>query len=171
MSLTLALLIGYFAFLLAGFVLGTRPLTHPWLFLLRGFFPKWQFFHSLGLTPRVYFRLQHNEDWSNWHKFMPRAKRQFSHLIFNPQVNLALSEQNLVELLASDLAACSSETEVPQLVSYKMIDRLVREKAQLVSPYSAYQFQICLERAGEPVNIEAQALLISPILLLETWAN
>jgi hypothetical protein len=52
-----------------------------------------------------------------------------------------------------------------------MVDRLVREKAQLVSPYSAYQFKICLERAGEPVNLEAQALLISPILLLETGAN
>ena len=102
---------------------------------------------------------------------MPRAKRRLSHLIFNPHVNLALSEQNLIELLTHDLASCGSETDVLQLVSYKMADRLVREKAQLVSPYSAYQFQICLERPGEPVDMDAQALLISPILLLETGAN
>ena len=165
MSLNFALLVGYFAFLLGGFVLHSRPVVHPWLFLLRGFFPKWQFFHSLGRTPRLYFRHQAADEWSDWRKFTPRATRRLSHLFFNPKVNLALSEQNLVELLTNDLAACEEGAAALQLVSYRMVDRLVREKSGVISRFSAYQFRICLERPGHASDPETDTILLSPVVL------
>ena len=164
LSLNVALLLGYFGFLLGGFILHSRPVVHPWLFLLRGFFPKWQFFHSLGRTPRLYYRWRAADEWSDWRKFTPRAKRRFSQLFYNPQVNLALSEQNLVELLTQDLSSCEEGAAALQLVSYRMVDRLVREKVETSRGLNAYQFRICLERPGAASDFDADAILHSPVL-------
>ena len=164
MSLNVALIVGYFIFLVGGFALHSRPVVHPWLFLLRGFFPKWQFFHSLGRTPRLYFRHQTSDEWSDWRRFTPRGARRLSQLFYNPQVNLALSEQNLVELLANDLAACEEGADALPLVSYRMVDRLVRDKSGCVSGWAAYQFRICLERTGEVSNLDEDTILLSPII-------
>lgn len=166
LSLNIALLLGYFVFLLGGFALHSRPVVHPWLFLLRGFFPKWQFFHSLGRTPRLYYRWRSFDEWSDWRKFTPRARRRLSQLFYNPQVNLALSEQNLVELLAQDLSSCEEGAAALQLVSYRMVDRLVREKVEASSGLNAYQFSICLERPGAAGDFDADAILHSPVLPL-----
>ena len=164
MSLNLALILGYFFLLVGGFVLHSRQVVHPWLFLLRGFFPKWQFFHSLGQTPRLYVRHQTGDEWSDWLKFTPRARRRLAHLLHNPQVNLALTEQNLVELLANDLNACADDAAALRLVSYRMVDRLARLKAGGASGLSAYQFRICLERPGVPADLDEDTILLSPVL-------
>ena len=169
MSLNVALLVGYFGFLLGGFVLHSRPVVHPWLFLLRSFFPKWQFFHALGRTPRLYFRGQTADEWSDWRKFMPRGARRVRDLFHNPQVNLALSEQNLVELLANDLVTCADDAAALRLVSYRMVDRLVREKVESSSGLNAYQFRICLERPGAAADFDADAILHSPVLPMNPW--
>ena len=169
MSLNIALLLGYFVFLLGGFALHSRPVVHPWLFLLRGFFPKWQFFHSLGRTPRLYYRWRSADEWSDWRKFTPRARRRVSQLFYNPQVNLALSEQNLVELLTNDLSSCEEGAAALELVSYRMVDRLVREKLEAPSGWNAYQFRICLERPGAASDFEADTILLSPAQLAQPW--
>lgn len=162
--MNVALIIGYFVFLTGGFVLHSRTVVHPWLFLLRSFFPKWQFFHSLVLTPRLYVRRQTGEEWSAWWKFNPRARRRLVHLLHNPQVNLALTEQNLVELLANDVAACEDDAAAVQLVSYRMVDRLARQKAGAVGGLTAYQFRVCLERPGVAADPDADMILLSPVL-------
>ena len=113
MSLNFALVLGYFVFLIGGFALHSRTVDHSWLFLLRSFFPKWQFFHSLGQTPRLHYRHQTADEWSEWRKFTPRARRRPSQLFYNPCVNLALAEQNLVELLVQDLVACADGAAAP----------------------------------------------------------
>lgn len=164
MSLNFALLLGYFVFLIGGFALHSRPVGHRWLFLLRGFFPKWQFFHSIGQTPRLHYRHQTADEWSEWTRFTPRATRRLSQLFYNPHVNLSLSEQNLVELLAQDLAACADDVAVPQLVSYRMVDRLAHAKAGTVRGCIAYQFRICLERPGEMGDFDNDTILLSPIM-------
>ena len=169
MSLNIVLLVGYFVFLLGGFALHSRPVVHPWLFLLRGFFPKWQFFHSLGRTPRLYYRWRSADEWSDWRKFTPRARRRVSQLFYNPQVNLALSEQNLVELLTNDLSSCEEDAAALELVSYRMVDRLVREKLEALSGWNAYQFRICLERPGAASDFEVDTILLSPAQLTQPW--
>jgi len=163
LSLNVVLIVGYFGFLVGGLVLHSRSVVHPWLFLLRGFFPKWQFFHALGRTPRLYFRGQTADAWSDWRIFMPRGARRVRDLFHNPQVNLALSEQNLVELLAHDLATCADDAAALSLVSYRMVDRLARLKAGAISGLCAYQFRICLERPGAMADFESDTILLSPI--------
>ena len=169
MSVNFALMIGYFGFLLAALVLHSRPVVSPWLFLLRSFFPNWRFFHALGRAPRLYYRHQSAGEWSDWHKFMPRATRQLSHLFYNAGVNLALSEQNLVDHLANDLADCADDAAALRLVTYRMVERLVREKLAGCAGLSAYQFRICLERpAFDPLAHAAEAedntVLLSPVM-------
>lgn len=166
MSLNFALILAYFLFLLGGFVLHSRPVVHPWLFLLRGFFPKWQFFHSLGRTPRLYFRHHTAGEWSDWRKFTPRATRRISQLFYNPHVNITLSEQNLIELLANDLVACDEGAAALHLVSYRMVERLAREKAGVIAGFVAYQFRICLERPSEPCDFNTDTILLSPMIPL-----
>ena len=163
LALNVALIVAYFGFLVGGLVLHGRPVAHPWLFLLRGFFPKWQFFHSLGQTPRLYLRHQEADEWSDWRKIMPRATRSPWRLFHNPQVNLALSEQNLVEHLAHDLASCEDDAAALRLVSYRMVDRLVRLKAGVAPGFTAYQFRLSLERPGAAPDFERDTILLSPI--------
>ena len=91
--MNVALILGYFLFLAGGFILHSRTVVHPWLFLLRSFFPKWQFFHSLVLTPRLYVRSQRGEAWTDWWKFTPRAERRLWRLCHNPQVPGGASRQ------------------------------------------------------------------------------
>jgi hypothetical protein len=169
LSLNVALIVGYFGFLVGGLVLHSRSVVHPWLFLLRGFFPKWQFFHALGRTPRLYFRSERADEWSDWRKFTPRGARRVRDLFHNPKVNLALSEQNLVELLANDLATCADDAAALGLVSYRMVDRLARLKAGALSGPCAYQFRICLERPGAPADFESDTILLSPICPANGW--
>ena len=169
MSVNFALMIGYFGFLLAALVLHSRPVVSPWLFLLRSFFPNWRFFHALGRAPRLYYRHQTTDTWSDWHKFMPRATRRWGHLFYNAEVNLALSEQNLVDHLANDLADCADDAAALRLVTYRMVERLVREKLAGYAGLSAYQFRICLERPGfDPLIHAAEAgdnlVLQSPVM-------
>jgi hypothetical protein len=170
-SLNFALVLGYFVFLIGGFALHSRTVDHSWLFLLRSFFPKWQFFHSLGQTPRLHYRHQTADEWSEWRKFTPRARRSPSQLFYNPHVNLALAEQNLVELLVQDLVACADGAAAPQLVSYRMVDRLARAKAGDVSACVAYQFRVCLERPGEASDFDADTILLSPIMPAKEWES
>ncbi len=101
--------------------------------------------------------------------FMPRATRKLAHLLHNPQVNLALTEQTLVELLANDLASCEDDAAALRLVSYQMVDRLVRLKVGAVSGLTAYQFRICLERPGAHIDPEADMILLSPALPATEW--
>jgi hypothetical protein len=55
------LIAAYFA-VLVGALLGRRKtLSHPWLFLLRSFFPNWRFYQALGSAPRLYVRSQDDQ--------------------------------------------------------------------------------------------------------------
>lgn len=167
-SVNFALLVGYFGFLLGALILHTRPVANPWLFLLRSFFPNWRFFHALGRAPRLYYRFRSGDDWSDWHRFMPRAQRKLYHLFYNAEVNLALSEQNLVDHLANDLADCADDAAALGLVTYRMVERLVRTKLDAVVDLSAYQFRLCLERPGQEPSpgselFEADTILLSPV--------
>lgn len=171
LSLNVALIVGYFGFLVGGLVLHSRPVVHPWLFLLRGFFPKWQFFHALGRTPRLYCRSQIADEWSDWRKFTPRGARRVRDLFHNPKVNLALSEQNLVELLTNDLPSCEDDAAALRLVSYRMVDRLVRLKIGVMPGFCAYQFRICLERPGVLADVERDMVLLSPVSPAKEWVS
>jgi len=98
------LLLAYFGVLSLSLVFRKRTFRGPWLFLFRAFFPNWQFFHKVGSVPHLYIRYQDALGaWSEWQWVYPRRTRHWADLFHNPQGNLLLAQQNLVDHLSSDI--------------------------------------------------------------------
>lgn len=177
MELTALLILAYFAWLAVALRKRQRTVQGPWLFLLRAFFPNWQFFHGLGPAPRLWVRAQGQSDqWSSWLPVYPQLPRRASHLLHNPSVNLALSHQNLVEHLATDVHDLAENADIRDCVSYQLVTRLASDAVQggswadtpmLHRPDGlapqAFQFEIRLLHLGQAG--EAQ-LLLSPVIPL-----
>lgn len=152
----------------------TRTLNGPWFFLLRAFFPNWQFFHGLGHAPRLWVRAQNSDGhWSAWQVHYPRLTRHPLQWLHNPKVNLALSHQNLVEHLSSDVHGLPENGDIRSFASYQLVSRLARQAvlehrstgSALASGLRldprAFQFEIhllCLS------SNETSLLLQSPVL-------
>jgi hypothetical protein len=177
MELTALLILAYFAWLAVALRKRQRTVQGPWLFLLRAFFPNWQFFHGLGPAPRLWVRSQdtHNH-WSRWQPVFPRLMRRAGHLVHNPSVNLALSHQNLVEHLATDVNDLTENADIRDCVSYQLVTRLARDAVQggnwADTPMvhrpegfapQAFQFEIRLLHLGQAGD---EQLLLSPVIPL-----
>lgn len=179
MELTALLILAYFAWLAVALRKRQRKVQGPWLFLLRAFFPNWQFFHGLGPAPRLWVRAQTKAcAWSSWHAVYPRLPRRAGHLLLNPSVNLALSHQNLVEHLATDVHDLADDADIRDCVSYQLVTRLARDAVQggcwADTPMvhwpdgftpEAFQFEIRLLRLGQAGD---EQLLLSPVMPLRT---
>lgn len=130
------LLLGaYLGVLLLALVWRGKSVSSPWLFLLRGFFPNWRFYHVPGNQPRLYVRAMGSDgQWSSWSMFMPRAQFRLCDLWHNPLNNLRLVEQNLVDHLNADVHALPEGQDLRSLVSFALTERLAWWHArQLVS--------------------------------------
>jgi len=166
-------------FRLAGRGLAQAPAHGPRTLVVpaAGLFPNWQFFHGLGPAPRLWVRSQNTVDhWSKWQLVDPRLPRQAWHLLHNPSVNLALSHQNLVEHLASDVHDLAENADIRDCVSYQLVTRLARDAVQggcwgdtpmVQQPDGfapkAFQFEVRLLRLGQPGDAQ---LLLSPVMRL-----
>jgi len=155
----------YFLFVLAGLLRRGREISGPWWFLMRSFLPSWRFYHDVGRQPRLYFRLHiAAEQWSDWTMFVPRAEFSPLSLFHNPKNNLALLQQTLVDQLSTDIQRLADSSKAEQLVSYRLVNRLVRELlARGNATPAAYQFEI---RLIEPLSPDDQTIttLISPVM-------
>lgn len=177
MELTAFLILAYFVGLAVALRKRQRTVQGPWLFLLRAFFPNWQFFHGLGPAPRLWVRAHRTPDrWSSWQPVYPRLTRRAWHLLHNPSVNLALSHQNLVEHLATDVHDLTENADIRDCVSYQLVMRLARDAVQggcwadtpmVQRPEGfapeAFQFEIRLRHLGQDGD---EQLLLSPVIAL-----
>ncbi|MCE2783216.1 hypothetical protein [Limnohabitans sp.] len=176
MDLFVVMVTAYFALLGLGMVFRKKTLTlsGPWWFLLRAFFPNWQFFHGLGPAPRLWVRTQGPDgQWSDWRLHYPRKERHPLQWLHNPEVNLALSHQNLVEHLSSDIQDLPENGDIRSYASYRLVTRLARQAAMahrpdpspLASDHPAdlrsFQFEVRLLFLPNP---QASLLLQSPVL-------
>jgi hypothetical protein len=157
---TLLLFIVYFA-LLVWALRRQQPLIQgQWLFFLRAFFPNWKFYHAVGRPPRLYVRGQEGAgEWLPWQLVYPRRARRVWHLVHNPDVNLALSHQNLVDHLAADINDLPEGGEIGECVSYQLVARLAR--TALPAQARAFQFEL---RLVSPQGEEALCMLRSPVI-------
>ena len=166
---SLLLIAAYFLFLLISLKRRGQVISGPWLFLLRSFFPNWRFYHGPGNQPRLFWRIQdENQQWTDWHTFMPRAQFHVSDWFHNPRNNLTLANQNLVDHLSADIIAMPDDGDVRDLVTYHMVMQLTRHlitceslSTQLTPTH--YQFQLRLVPAYVPPD-EDMAVLTSPTL-------
>ncbi len=170
-SLTLLLVGAYFIFLLATLLLRSRTISGPWLFLLRSFFPNWRFYHRVGHLRLLFVRFAADDaQWQPWQDMTPRATRHPLQLFHNPDINLALANQNLVEHLTTDILDMDEDQNVREFVTYQMVMRLARHLLEAQAEKHAithYQFQIRLVPPFEKAT-EETALLTSPSL---RWAS
>ena len=162
---SLLLIAAYFLFLLISLKRRGQVISGPWLFLLRSFFPNWRFYHGPGNQPRLFWRIQdENQQWTDWHMFMPRATFHVSDWFHNPRNNLSLANQNLVDHLSADIIAMPDDGDVRDLVTYHMVMQLTRHliNGESLTP-THYQFQLRLIPAYVPPD-EDMAVLTSPTL-------
>jgi hypothetical protein len=156
----------YFGVLLLSLRWSSTILRGPWLFLLRAFFPNWKFFHAVGFVPHLYVRHRGSaQAWSDWHEVYPRRQRRWWHLFHNTDVNLALAEQNLVDHFSSDLNDLPEGADARSLVTYQLVERLVRfdlDRRVGDGAWQGYQFELRMERP-HPQGMEvSETMLRSP---------
>lgn len=160
-DISLLLIAAYFIFLLASLLRRGKVISGPWLFLLRSFFPNWRFYHGLGHQPRLFVRiLDSTGQWHSWEMFMPRALFHLGDLFHNPRNNLALANQNLIDHLSADVQALPDEDDVRDLVTYQLVERLVR--SMLRAEAIQYQFQLRLVPPSSEPD-ESMAVVTSPV--------
>ena len=170
--MTIYWVIGYFLVLALTLIYKTPIVRGPWLFLLRSFFPNWRFYHRVGALPVLYIRFaDQNQVWSAWYGSVPRAQRRAIHFVHNPNNNLALANQNLVEHLFADLQECDDAQALRQYVSYRLVTALAKDRAlqahaalgRLVGPPLQFQFEL---RVIPPYGIASPdtTVLTSPVI-------
>jgi hypothetical protein len=89
--------------------------------------------------------------------------------VHNPQVNLALSQQNLVDHLAHDLNHLPAQSDARDLVAYRLVQALAREACwqQLgAQPGHVFEFQIRLERSDTSGVVASHTLMQAPAVVL-----
>lgn len=167
--MTEALFVLYFVVLVATLVIKTPIIRGPWLFLLRAFFPNWKFFHAVGYVPHLYARsgvqLATGEmPWSGWVLIYPRHLRRLSHLVHNPDTNIGLAQQNMVDHFWADLHDLPEGEDPRSLVSYKMMQRLVDQvlRAHNVN-FTHRQFELRMVLDGRSDNVDTQVMMTSPV--------
>ena len=78
MTVWVVLLAVYFGLLTLSMFFRQHTLRGPWWYLLRAFFPNWQFYHQVGAVPHLYVRsAQEGGDWQDWVWVYPRQPRRF----------------------------------------------------------------------------------------------
>ena len=176
MDLFVIMVAAYFALLGLTMVFRkkTRILSGPWWFLMRAFFPNWQFFHGLGPAPRLWVRtLGTDGQWSDWRMHFLRKARHPLQWLHNPEVNLTLSHQNLVEHLSSDIQDLPENGDIRTYASYRLVTRLAKQAVlehradsqalgkKNLGDLRSFQFEVRLLFLP---NQQASLLLQSPVL-------
>jgi len=159
-DISFLLIAAYFTFLLVSLLRRGKVVSGPWLFLLRSFFPNWRFYHGLGYQPRLFVRIVDDTgQWQPWEMFMPRATFHLSDLLHNPRNNLTLAHQNLVDHLSADVQALPEAGDVRDLVTYQLIERLVRSRLRTNALQFQFQLRLIPPRAEADENM---AVVTSP---------
>jgi hypothetical protein len=159
--MTEVLFVLYFVVLVATLVIKTPIIKGPWLFLLRAFFPNWKFFHAVGYVPQL---ASGEMQWSDWVLIYPRRVRRLMHLVHNPDTNIGLAQQNMVDHFWADLHDLPEGEDPRGLVSYKMMQRLCDQvlRARDVN-FTHRQFELRMVLDGRSENVDTQVMMTSPV--------
>jgi hypothetical protein len=102
--------------------------------------------------------------WSDWVLIYPRRVRRLSHLAHNPDTNIGLAQQNMVDHFWADLHDLPEGDDPRGLVSYKMIQRLCDQvlRARDVN-FTHRQFELRMVLDGRSENVDTQVMMTSPV--------
>ncbi len=167
--MTEVLFAAYFVVLLATLVFKTPIVKGPWLFLLRAFFPNWKFFHAVGHVPQLFARAESYTEsgdtrWSDWVLTYPRRTRRWYHLLHNPDTNLGLAQQNLVDHFWADLYDLPEGADPRGLVTYAMVSRLAHQFLSELHPdMRQYQFELRMVLSDRTQVVDTQVMMTAPV--------
>jgi hypothetical protein len=162
--------ISYFLLLLVFLIYKTPHIHGPWLFLLRSFFPNWKFFHAVGYVPHLFARAAHplpegQLQWTDWEHLYPRTSQSFWTLFHNPQTNLALAQQNMVDHFWADLNDLPESQDPRKLVSYQMILHFVEGVlADKFPSCTHHQFELRMLLDSPTETIQTHVMMTSPVV-------
>jgi len=164
------LFVAYFLVLIGTLIVKTPVIKGPWLFLLRAFFPNWKFFHAVGHVPHLYARAATQQPsgellWSEWCLIYPRRTRRLGHWLHNPDTNLGLAQQNLVDHFWADLYDLPEGQDPRGLVTYAMVSRLVDQALHEQGlGFSHRQFELRMVLDGRTDTVDTQVMMTSPVV-------
>jgi hypothetical protein len=167
--MTTTLLVLYFMVLFGTLLFKSRVVRSRWLFLLRAFFPNWKFFDVVGYVPHLMARSALAEAaeplvWSDWLLIYPRRQRRWIDLFHNPDTNLGLGQQNMVHHFWSDLYDLPDGGDAQQLVTYAMMERLVRSQLHLHNGnFSHWQFELRMVLDNPEGVCDTYTMMQSPV--------
>ena len=168
--MTEVLFVAYFLVLIATLLIKTPIIKGPWLFLMRAFFPNWKFFHAVGYVPHLYARsavqLASGElQWTDWVLIYPRRMRRLSHLLHNPDTNIGLGQQNMVDHFWADLHDLPEGADPRGLVTYKMVARLADQvlRARDVN-FTHSQFELRMQLDDRTHTVDEHVMMTSPVV-------
>ena len=100
----------------------------PLVTMLRVLVPSWRFFDAIGDATELVARIaEPNGDFGPWRPIIAHRARSWTHLVWNPDGNVALAQHGLVERLDAELLAEGTPVDRPaDLVSYQLVLNLVR---------------------------------------------
>ncbi len=117
--------------------------------LLRTLVPSWRFFETAGWLPALSMRFEGEWD---WHPVLVPPRRGLRHLFFNPEGNLHLALQTVLERLVMEINELPEGGTLPaSSENYGLVRNLCSSRAGGRS----FQFRI----TGEGENI-----LVSPVM-------
>jgi hypothetical protein len=135
----------------------------PWWFHLRAFLPNWKFYHAPGWMPRLMIRQRSSalKPPEPWELVYPRHRFRWTHLLHNPEVNLALAWQNLVDHLANDIHSLPDEARIEDQAIYQLVQDLAAHssRSRPVTPGQQFQFALHLVHATRQ---QTEVVLTSP---------
>ena len=138
--------------------------TSPWLVALKLFLPSWNFFNDFTAVPTMEFAVVGAEEGvGEWQPlFRAGAAPSAWRIVFNPQGNLELLEQTMVERAAEEFRVDPpSETDAPG-GTYPALVRLARRRlTQSDLPGSgSFRFRLVLREPG----LAPEVIFTSPVL-------
>lgn len=117
--------------------------------LLRFLFPAWRFFEDFSEYPVLQYRHRlEDSEWSEWKQPSYINRRQIHHLFLNPQDNLQMAFNSLLEKLLANIEATKRDGDIEKTDSFARIKRwviLLLENQK----YDAFQFQVLIRSVPE----------------------
>lgn len=140
--------------------------TSPWLVALKLFLPSWNFFNDFTAVPTMEFAVVGSGDTAgDWRPvFVASAAPRWWRMGFNPQGNLELLEQTLVERAAEEFRGQPPVITDTRDGTYPGLVRLARGRiARLGVPVAAgFRFRLVLREPGRTEEI----IFTSPVLVV-----
>lgn len=130
--------------------------------VLRALVPSYRFFDRAVNTPRLWVRIaQHEGAFGAWRVALTPARRPWSLLWHNPDVNLGLAYIGLCERLLDELNELPNDdaNAVEQLVSYRLVAHLAERALTDVPAGARFQFKLTRTDGEEP---EHELLISAP---------